>query len=62
MLTGSAPVFGNGLETVLEVIKRINPEKAVINHMATECDYNEIMNLTPENVVPAYDNMCIDID
>ncbi len=50
------------LETVLEVIKRINPEKAVINHMATECDYNEIMNLTPENVVPAYDNMCIDID
>ena len=51
-----------GLDVVLEVIKRINPEKAVINHMATECDYNEIMNSTPENVVPAYDNMCIDID
>ena len=48
-----------GLEDVLAVIKRINPERAVINHMATECDYNQIMQATPENVVPAYDNMKI---
>ncbi len=51
-----------GLEDVLSVIERINPEKAVINHMATECDYNQIMAATPENVVPAFDNMIIDID
>lgn len=48
-----------GLEDVLAVIDRIKPEKAVINHMATECDYDQIMALTPENVVPAYDNMKI---
>lgn len=51
-----------GLEDVLAVIERINPERAVINHMATECDYNQIMAATPENVVPAFDNMIIDID
>ncbi len=51
-----------GTEDVLAVIERINPEKAVINHMATECDYNQVMTLTPDNVVPAYDNMKIDID
>jgi len=44
------------------VIERINPERAVINHMATECDYNQIMEATPENVVPAFDNMKIDIE
>jgi len=51
-----------GMEDVMAVIERINPEKAVINHMATECDYDEIMALTPENVVPAFDNMSIEIE
>lgn len=51
-----------GLADVLAVIERINPEKAVINHMATECDYNQVMLETPENVVPAYDNMKIVIE
>lgn len=50
------------LEDVLAVIKRINPEKAVINHMATECDYNQVMAWTPDNVIPAFDNMKIEIE
>lgn len=51
-----------GLDDVLGVIKRINPEKAVINHMATECDYNQVMAWTPDNVIPAFDNMKIEIE
>lgn len=46
-----------GFDDVLKVIERINPEKAVINHMATECDYDWVNSNTPEYVTPAYDGM-----
>ncbi len=49
------------LEEVLAVIAELDPEKAVINHLASECDYDEIMRLTPDNVEVAYDNMIIEL-
>ncbi|MBR1915517.1 MAG: MBL fold metallo-hydrolase [Alphaproteobacteria bacterium] len=49
-----------GLDKVLEYVNVIGPELAVINHMAVECDYDEVNSLTPSNVVPAYDNMVIE--
>ena len=49
-----------GLDTLLEYAKIIGAEKTVINHMAVECDYDEVNNATPNNVFPAYDNMVIE--
>lgn len=49
-----------GFEMVMNVIKQINPEKAVINHMASECDYDEINQKTPNFVTPAFDGMKIE--
>ncbi len=49
-----------GLDEVLGYIGRINPRHVVLNHMASECDYDEIMNNTPDHVEPAYDGMNID--
>ncbi|MBR1649228.1 MAG: MBL fold metallo-hydrolase [Alphaproteobacteria bacterium] len=54
--------FHAGLDDILSDIKRVHPQKAVINHMAAECDYEAIFNITPANVEPAYDNMEIDLD
>lgn len=51
--------FHAGLEDVLSDIHKINPVHAVINHMAIECDYDEINRRTPDNVEPAFDNMCL---
>ena len=51
-----------GFDTVMEYIKIINPEHAVINHMATECDYNTINLQTPDFVEPAYDGLTITLD
>lgn len=51
-----------GLEDVLEVIKRINPERTVINHMASECDYDWVNKMTPDTVEAAYDGMEINLD
>ena len=48
-----------GLEKLLEYVNLVKPCKTIINHMATECDYDNVNALTPENVVPAYDNMVV---
>lgn len=53
--------FHAGFDDVMACIEKINPERAVINHMATECDYDTINNATPDNVEPAFDNMIINL-
>ena len=50
-----------GWDEILSYIEKINPEKVIINHMASECDYEAVRNAAPENVVPAYDNMKIEL-
>lgn len=49
-----------GLDELLGYLERFNPEKAIINHMASESDYDEINEATPENVEAAYDNMVVE--
>ncbi len=46
-----------GLKEVLTYIEKIKPEHVVLNHMASECDYDYVNEHTPENVEPAYDNL-----
>ena len=55
-----AKISHMGLDKVLEYVNVIKPERAIINHMAAECDYNEVNNLTPSNVFAAFDNMVIE--
>lgn len=49
-----------GLDELLGYLERFNPEKAIINHMASESDYDEINEATPGNVEAAYDNMAVE--
>ena len=55
-----AKISHMGLDKVLEYVNLIKPERAILNHMAAECDYDEINSLTPSNVFAAYDNMVIE--
>ena len=48
------------LEEIMAVIKQINPQKVLINHMTNECDYDNINQLTPDFVRPAYDNLIVE--
>lgn len=50
-----------GLDKLLEYVNIIKPYKTIINHMAIECDYDAINALTPFDVMPAYDNMAVDV-
>lgn len=61
LTTPYAHPYHASLEEVLDVIAAIAPEKAVINHLASECDYDEIMRATPADTEVAYDNMTIEL-
>lgn len=49
-----------GLKKVLYYIDKFNSEKVVINHMASECDYDYVNEHTPQNTQPAYDNLKVE--
>lgn len=49
-----------GLKEALAYIDQLKPEKVVLNHMASECDYDYVNAHTPENTVPAYDNLKVE--
>ncbi|NLS08127.1 MBL fold metallo-hydrolase [Rhizobium sp. P32RR-XVIII] len=50
------------LEQSLDWIGRLKPKRAILTHMHTPLDYDTVMAETPENVVPAYDQMQFEIE
>jgi len=62
MTTMEGSEFHAGLNEILQDIKRFGCKQAIVNHMAAECDYDEVRKNTPKNVEPAYDNMVIKIE
>ncbi len=49
-----------GLEDVLYYIDKFKSERVVLNHMASECDYDYVNEHTPQNTQPAYDNLKVE--
>lgn len=49
-----------GLDEALAYIGQFKAERFVLNHMASECDYDYVNEHTPENVQPAYDNLVVE--
>lgn len=49
--------FHAGLDDLLNYAKIIKPSKMVINHMAVESDYNEVLRQCPDGIEPGYDGM-----
>jgi len=53
--------FHPSFDVVKDIINKINPKQAIINHMAIENDYDFINENTDERTFPAYDGMVIEI-
>jgi phosphoribosyl 1,2-cyclic phosphate phosphodiesterase len=50
------------LDQALHWIAKLKPKRAVLTHMHTPLDYDDVANLTPEHVIPAYDGMRFVVD
>jgi phosphoribosyl 1,2-cyclic phosphate phosphodiesterase len=46
----------------LEWVERLGAKRAILTHMTTELDYDDLRRRLPEHVVPAYDGMVIGPD
>ena len=49
------------LSEILELIDYLKPKKTILTHMTALLDEKELIQLCPENVIPGYDGMIINI-
>ena len=49
------------LEESLNLIKSLQPKKAILTNLHTDLDYNKLKTKLPKNVYPAYDGMILDL-
>ena len=45
------------LSEVIELTKILKPKKTILTNLHSDLDYNELINILPKNIVPAYDGM-----
>ena len=50
------------VETALKWIERVQPRQAILTHLGLAIDYDELNAATPDHVVPAFDQMTVEID
>lgn len=49
------------VETTLEWIRELKPERAILTHMGDELEYNQLKSTLPKGVEPAYDGIEISL-
>ncbi len=49
------------VDLALEWIDRVKPKRAILTHMSPDIDYDELMAFLPDDVVPAFDGMTVEI-
>ena len=45
------------LREVIELTKILKPKKTILTNLNSDLDYNDLINILPKNIVPAYDGM-----
>ena len=50
-----------GFDEIMDYVKYIKPKKTILTHMTALLDEKELISRCPDNVLPAYDGMEIDL-
>jgi len=49
------------LDELLEFINLIKPKKTILTNLSTQMDYDKLKKKLPKNIIPAYDNLVINL-
>ena len=49
------------LNQVLNLVKVLKPKKTILTNMHSDLDYNVLKNILPNNIIPGYDGMTINL-
>ena len=47
------------LDQVLDIVKIIKPKKTILTNMHNDLDYNHLLKILPNNIIPGYDGLTI---
>ena len=47
------------LDQVLELTKTLSPKKTILTNMHSDLDYNQLLKILPNNIIPGYDGLTI---
>jgi len=50
------------IDQAVEMAQRLNPKLTVFTHMGHEVEYDTLLSELPDNIVPAYDGMEVELD
>tara|TARA_B110001452_G_scaffold207049_1_gene177202 strand:- start:2753 stop:3526 length:774 start_codon:yes stop_codon:yes gene_type:complete len=48
-------------DDVLKVVNSLKPKKTILTNLHTDLDYNELLKILPNNIIPGYDNLSVTI-
>jgi phosphoribosyl 1,2-cyclic phosphate phosphodiesterase len=49
------------LEDVIKIVNFLKPKKTILTNLHSDLDYNQLLKLLPNNIVPGYDGLSIKI-
>lgn len=61
LTTIETSLYHAGMDVDMAYIRQIGPKKVYFTHLGPYCDYDEVMQKTPQNIEPAYDGLTIEL-
>ena len=49
------------LDQVLHLVKVLSPKKTILTNMHSDLDYNKLLKILPNNILPGYDGLSVNI-
>ena len=49
------------LDDVLRFVKILKPKKPILTNLHSDLDYNKLLKILPNNILPGYDGLSINI-
>jgi len=49
------------LDQVLHLVKVLSPKKTILTNMHSDFDYNKLLKILPNNILPGYDGLSVNI-
>ena len=49
------------LNQVLSLVKVLSPKKTILTNMHSDLDYNQLLKILPNNILPGYDGLSVNI-
>jgi len=49
------------LDQVLSLVEKIKPKKTILTNMHSDLDYNQLLKILPNNILPGYDGLSVNI-